>query len=82
MGDQDRHPVPQPPAPPEAPYAHRGAPVPECGLGTHSDSRVFWNMSPVCQGRPGASAQEHRDRSRPAPATQPVGHRGSDGIRG
>eukprot|EP00969_Alexandrium_andersonii_P005695 247075-Alexandrium_andersonii.AAC.1 len=71
MGDQGRRPVPRPPATPKAPYAQVGTLVPECGLGTSSDSSVFWNMSPAHQGRPGASAQERRGQSRSAPAMHP-----------
>eukprot|EP00969_Alexandrium_andersonii_P255357 11287826-Alexandrium_andersonii.AAC.1 len=53
MGDQERHPVRRPSAPPEAPHTREREPVPECGLGTRSDPSNVWSMSPADQGRPG-----------------------------
>eukprot|EP00969_Alexandrium_andersonii_P350419 15433204-Alexandrium_andersonii.AAC.1 len=51
MQDQDRIPVPWPPAQPEAPHPRVGAPVPERGLGTRSDSSVFLDYAPSAPER-------------------------------
>eukprot|EP00969_Alexandrium_andersonii_P316068 13964270-Alexandrium_andersonii.AAC.1 len=55
MGDQERHPVPGPPARLEAPETRAGVPVPGCGLGSHLDSIVFCSMSQ----RPGDGPECH-----------------------
>eukprot|EP00969_Alexandrium_andersonii_P080247 3536876-Alexandrium_andersonii.AAC.1 len=71
MGDQERHPAPRPPAPPEASHAREREPVPERGPSTRSDPNNFRNARPADQGRPGASAQGCRGQGGPTQAHGP-----------
>eukprot|EP00969_Alexandrium_andersonii_P077352 3410896-Alexandrium_andersonii.AAC.1 len=80
MGDQDRSPVPRLPASPEALDAQARAPVPECGLGTHSDPNVFCGMSPVRWSRPGVPTPVHEDQTREGSELRPVSRCGPEGT--